>query len=78
MRRASGVIWSAATDQREAKWCKEERGRGRQVLPQGRVECVSTKIVNVCIIQPYSSVVRWVFKVGHVKNSDQCAENLCV
>ena len=41
MRRASGVIWPAATDQREARECKEERERGRQALPLGKEECVS-------------------------------------
>ena len=40
MRRASGAIWLAATDQREARECKEEKGRERQALPLGRVECV--------------------------------------
>ena len=39
MRRASGVIWPAATDQREARECKEERGRRRQALPSKKVEC---------------------------------------
>ena len=34
------MIWPAATDQREARECKEERGRERQVLPLERVECV--------------------------------------
>ena len=33
MRRASGVRWPAATNQREARECREERGRGRQALP---------------------------------------------
>ena len=39
MRRASGVIRPATTDQREARVCKEERGRGRQALPSRKVEC---------------------------------------
>ena len=34
------MIWSAATDQREAGVCKEERGSKGQVLPLGRGECV--------------------------------------
>ena len=39
MRRTSGMIWPAATDQREVRECKEERGR-RQALPLRRVGCV--------------------------------------
>ena len=41
MWRTPGVIWAAATDQREARECKEEREKGRQALPLWRVECVS-------------------------------------
>ena len=37
MRTASSVIRPAATDQREARECKEERGR-RQALPSKKVE----------------------------------------
>ena len=40
MRKASGVIRPAATDQREEKKYKEERGRERKIVPLGRVECV--------------------------------------
>ena len=40
MRRVSGVIWPVAIGQKEARGCKEERRRGQQALPLGRVECV--------------------------------------
>ena len=40
MRRVSGVIWPAATDQREARECKEEKGKRRQALLLTTVECV--------------------------------------
>ena len=40
MRGTSSVIGPVATDQREARECKEERGKRRQALPLGRVECV--------------------------------------
>ena len=36
------------------------------------------EIVNVCIIQPHPSVVVRIFKVGDIKGSVQCAEDLCV
>ena len=40
MRRTSSVIWPTATDQREAKMCKEERARGKQAVPLKKVERV--------------------------------------
>ena len=60
MRRVSSMTCTLiATDQREARKCKEEKGRERQALPQ---ECnvFVTEIVNVCIIQPHSCVVLFV------------------
>ena len=37
----------------------------------------ATEIVNVCIIQPHTSVVCWIFKVGG-RYSDHIAEDLCI
>ena len=38
----------------------------------------STEIADACSIQPHHSVVCWVFKVGDLNCSYQCAEYLCV
>ena len=80
MRRASGVIRPAANDQREARECKEEKGRGRYVLQLERVECVCTEILNIYIVQPHTSVVYVeIVKVDNVNNSiNQFAKDLCI
>ena len=36
----------------------------------------ATEVVNVCIIQPYRSVICWILKVGDVDHINQCAKNL--
>ena len=38
----------------------------------------ASEIFNVCVIQPYPSVVCWIFKVGDKNRSNQCAKDLCI
>ena len=35
----------------------------------------ANKIVDICIIQPHTSAVCWVFKVGDIKYSNHCAKD---
>ena len=38
----------------------------------------ATEIANVCIVQPHHTVVCWIFKFSDIKDSDKCAEYLCI
>ena len=38
----------------------------------------ASEIVNLCIIQPHTSVVCLILNVGDIKYSNQCAKDLCV
>ena len=43
MRETSGVTWPAATDQRKARECNEERGRGRQAATRKSGMCLAPR-----------------------------------
>ena len=72
------MILLATTDQREAKECKEEKEGKNKHCHQEEWNVLTTKIVNICIVQPHPSLILWIFKVGYIKHSDQCAEDLCI
>ena len=70
MRRASDVIWSAATDKREARECKE--GGERLILLQGRAGCVCRQSTQ----QPYPAAVIFIFKFGEINYIDDSVKKL--